>query len=105
MITSNVFILPSLSEPWGLVVNEAMLCRLPVVVSTKCGCQPELVEEGINGYSFEPNNEQRLTVLMQGFVNGDYKIKSMAEAGYAIIKKHSPSIIAQNIVTGINAYI
>ncbi|MEE8479036.1 MAG: glycosyltransferase, partial [Candidatus Neomarinimicrobiota bacterium] len=90
---------------WGLVVNEAMLCRLPIIVSTKCGCQPELVEEGINGYSFDPNNENRLTNLMQGFVSGDYNIKSMAEASYAIIRKHSPSIIAQKIVTGIKTYI
>ena len=105
LVSSNVFVLPSLSEPWGLVVNEAMLCRLPIIVSTKCGCQPELVEEGINGYSFDPNNENRLTNLMQGFVSGDYNIKSMAEASYAIIRKHSPSIIAQNIVTGIKTYI
>lgn len=105
LIASNVFILPSLSEPWGLVVNEAMLCRLPVIVSTKCGCQPELVKEGVNGFSFDPNNELKLTKLMQGFVNGSYNIKSMGEASFAIVRKHSPSVIAQNIATGIKTYI
>ena len=105
LIVSNVFILPSLSEPWGLVVNEAMLCRLPVIVSTKCGSQPELVKEGINGYSFDPNNELKLKNLMQGFVNGSYNSKSMGEASLIVVKKHSPSIIAQNIVVGIKAFI
>jgi len=105
LISSNVFILPSFSEPWGLVVNEAMLCQLPVIVSNKCGCQPELVQEGINGFSFDPSNETVLTKLMQEFVNGSYNMKYMGNASLSIVKKHSPSIIAQNIVTGISDYI
>lgn len=105
LTASDVFVLPSLSEPWGLVVNEALLCRLPVIVSTKCGCQPELVQEGVNGFSFDPNNQLKLTNLMQGFANGSYNIKSMGEASFAIVSKHSPSIIAQNIVAGIKSYI
>lgn len=104
-ITSDVFILPSYSEPWGLVVNEAMLCRLPVIVSTKCGCQPELVKERVTGFAFEPNDELKLTKLMQGFVSGSYNIKSMGEASFTIVREHSPSVIAQNIATGIKAYI
>lgn len=47
---------PSLSEPWGLVVNEAMASGLPVVVSDRCGCGPDLVtaETGwIHGLSHE----------------------------------------------------
>ena len=105
LITSNVFVLPSLSEPWGLVVNEAMLCQLPVIVSTKCGCQPELVQEGLNGFSFEPNDELILTKIMQEFVNGSYNMKYMGETSLSIVKRHSPSIIAQNIVSGIKDYI
>ena len=105
LITSNVFVLPSLSEPWGLVVNEAMLCQLPVIVSKKCGCQPELVQEGLNGFSFEPNDELTLTKIMQEFVNGSYNMKYMGETSLSIVKRHSPSIIAQNIVSGIKDYI
>jgi len=50
------FWLPSVREPWGLVVNEAMACGLPVVVSNAAGCVPDLVEEGGNGWSFDPNS-------------------------------------------------
>jgi glycosyltransferase involved in cell wall biosynthesis len=82
-----------------------MLARLPVIVSKRCGCVSELVKEGVNGFSFDPNNELKLTKLMQGFVNGSYNIKSMGEASFAIVRKHSPSVIAQNIATGIKAYI
>lgn len=45
----DVFVLPSESEPWGLVVNEAMEFGLPVVVSDRVGCR-HLVEDGENGF-------------------------------------------------------
>lgn len=48
---ADVFVLPSSSEPWGLVVNEAMHAGLPVVVSDRVGSQ-RLVEQGVNGDTF-----------------------------------------------------
>ncbi len=44
----------STTEQWGLVVNEAMAAQLPVIVSNRCGCVPELVHDGKNGFTFEP---------------------------------------------------
>lgn len=57
---ASCFILPSVREPWGLVVNEAMASGLPVLVSHRCGCAPELVHEGINGYMLDPVDETGL---------------------------------------------
>jgi len=102
---ADVFILPSLSEPWGLVVNEAMLCKLPVVVSTYCGCQPELVKEGINGFSFNPHNATELTKIMQGFIDNKHDIASMGAAGFKLISQHTPENVAQKIVNGIQQFI
>ena len=48
---SDVFVLPSENEPWGLAVNEAMCASLPVVVSREVGCAPDLVRDGVNGYT------------------------------------------------------
>jgi glycosyltransferase involved in cell wall biosynthesis len=48
----DVLILPSQQEPWGLVVEEAMAYGLPVIVSDKVGCHPELIKHQINGYVF-----------------------------------------------------
>ncbi|MEJ0030742.1 MAG: glycosyltransferase family 4 protein [Bacteroidota bacterium] len=53
-------ILPSVSDQWGLVVNEAMASARPVLVSDQCGCAPDLVEDGKNGYTFDPLNVQQL---------------------------------------------
>lgn len=61
---ASAFILPSEIETWGLVVNEAMASRLPVLVSNRCGAGRALVEEGVNGWTFDPGNPEMLIGLM-----------------------------------------
>jgi glycosyltransferase involved in cell wall biosynthesis len=48
---SNCLVLPGI-ETWGLVVNEAMACGIPCVVSTSCGCAGELVVPNHTGETF-----------------------------------------------------
>ena len=61
---AGAFVHVSMSEPWGLVVNEAMASGLPLIVSKKCGCVPELLEEGRNGFSFSPEDADGLAALL-----------------------------------------
>ena len=61
---AGCFVLPSIREPWGLVVNEAMAAELPVLVSNRCGCCEDLLAEGENGFSFSPEDAPRLTALL-----------------------------------------
>jgi N-acetyl-alpha-D-glucosaminyl L-malate synthase BshA len=59
LTASDVFVLPSLSESFGIVNLEAMASGLPVV-TTKVGGLPEIVTEGENGFLVEPKNPQQL---------------------------------------------
>jgi 1,2-diacylglycerol 3-alpha-glucosyltransferase len=52
---ADLFILPSTYEPWGLVTLEAMLCGIPALVSSQCGCARDLVTEA-TGWIFSPFN-------------------------------------------------
>ena len=61
---ASAFVHASTSEQWGLVVNEACAAGLPVLVSNRCGCAPELVQEGVNGFTFDPNDARELAALM-----------------------------------------
>jgi glycosyltransferase involved in cell wall biosynthesis len=48
----SVFVLPSRHEPWGLIVNEVMNARRPVILSDDVGCQPDLVTDGVEGFVY-----------------------------------------------------
>ncbi len=61
---ARALVLPSVSEQWGLVVNEALAAGLPVLVSERCGCVPELVRAGDTGWSFDPEDVSGLAKLM-----------------------------------------
>jgi glycosyltransferase involved in cell wall biosynthesis len=65
---AGAFVLPSLSEPWGLVVNEAAASGLPLLVSTHAGCAPTLVPEpeGTTGSQFDPLDVEEMTTKLAG---------------------------------------
>ena len=95
---ASCFVLSSITEPWGLVVNEAMAAGLPILVSTRCGCQPDLCIDGLNGHSFPPNDAKALAKLLilienmpedvtrsmgsesQRIINGRYSLRSWSAA-------------------------
>jgi len=57
---ADLFVLPSSFEPWGLVINEAMNFKLPVIVSDRVGCANSLVKNGDNGYVYNLCNNDEL---------------------------------------------
>lgn len=61
---AGAFIHASTTEQWGLVVNEAMASGLPVLVSNRSGCATDLVQEGVNGFTFDPYDVEQIAQLM-----------------------------------------
>jgi len=59
-VSADVLVLPSVNETWGLVVNEAMACGLPAIVSDAVGCAPDLIDEGKTGFTFALGNPRQL---------------------------------------------
>src|SRR5262249_25816342 len=60
-VVADCLVLPSDSgETWGLVVNEAMACGAPAIVSDQVGCGPDLVLEGVTGGIFPMGNVEAL---------------------------------------------
>jgi glycosyltransferase involved in cell wall biosynthesis len=97
---SDVLVLPSYSEPWGLVVNEAMACRLPVIVSEKCGSAVDLVKNGENGFTFNPTNSEELTDLLLKFMNEEVNSEKMGFVSKKIILEYSPENVALEMYAG-----
>ena len=82
------FILASTTEQWGLVVNEAMACGLPVLVSSRCGCAPDLVVEGRNGFTFDPFHLEAIAGAMKRIPADEADRARMGNASLEIISHH-----------------
>lgn len=64
--TADCLVLPSdYGETWGLVVNEAMACGLPAVVSDRVGCGPDLVENDVTGMVFPFGDVGALRLMLR----------------------------------------
>src|SRR5207253_3162510 len=67
---ADAFVHASTTEQWGLVVNEAMATGLPVIVSNRCGCVPDLVAEGKNGFTFNPESVEEMRAESRHIIAG-----------------------------------
>lgn len=79
---AHVFVLPSTSEQWGLVVNEAMAAGLPVIVSDKVGAAFDLVEGYNTGFIFNSADVDALSKSMKQLVNDRQTYFRYAENAY-----------------------
>ena len=100
---SNVFVLPSLSEPWGLVVNEAMICGLPVIVSNRCGAAYDLVIQGENGFTFDPQDTEALTRHLVYFLDNPEALARMGDRSKHIITDYTPERAAKQMYEGLKS--
>jgi glycosyltransferase involved in cell wall biosynthesis len=91
------FVHASTIEPWGLVVNEAMASGLPVLVSNRCGCAQDLVQEGINGFTFDPFNTDQLAQLMSQLSTSNFQLSTFASASRQIITSWGPERFARGL--------
>ena len=99
---AGCLILPSVSEPWGLVVNEAMSCGTPVVVSRRCGCFPELVEEGGNGFGIDPFDVEQIAETLRRFASlSEEAREAMARRSRDIARAHSVDAWAVEVAQAI----
>jgi len=87
---ARAFVHASTTEQWGLVVNEAMAAGLPVLVSNRCGCVGELVREGVNGFTFDPNDTDALTRHLSAFASAESDLSLLGQASRNLIAQWSP---------------
>lgn len=94
---AEAFIHASTTEQWGLVVNEAMASGLPVLVSKRCGCAADLVDPGVNGLTFEPENVVELSRAML-YIARDADLPSMGNASRRLIAEWTPDRFGRNLL-------
>lgn len=93
---ANAFVHASTTEQWGLVVNEAVASGLPVIVSNRCGCVPELVNG--NGFTFDPFDEQELAArLLEMASLSEHHVERFSEASRRIAGRFGPERFAEGL--------
>lgn len=83
---SDLFILPTREDIWGLVINEAMANGLPVITTDKCVAGLELVHNGENGWIVPSENSYALKEKMINLLNSP-NINEFAQNSLNLIKK------------------
>ena len=92
---AECLVMPTHSDPWGLVVNEAMACGLPVICSKVAGCAADLVGE--NGILIEPGKVPELASAMLAMAKDSELRKSMSRHSSRLIRNYSPEACAAGI--------
>ncbi len=100
---AKAIILPSTRESWGLSINEAMACGLPVLASDQCGSVPDLVFPGINGAVFDPLDTNQITGAMTRLSGDDVDLAAMGEASRRLVANHTTQIWAEALTDCIRA--
>jgi glycosyltransferase involved in cell wall biosynthesis len=94
---ADAFVFPTLSDPWGFVVNEAMACGLPIIASDVAGCVADLVHDGENGLIVPARDVGALSDAM-GKLAADGRLRArMADSSSGLILDHSPSAWAEGV--------
>lgn len=82
----SVFVLPSVYEPWGLVVNEVMNAGRAIIVTHEVGCQKNLVQHGVNGCVYQSRNVSALTECLRTVLTDEETSERMGAESLRIIR-------------------
>jgi len=94
-LSSDILLLPSIAEPWGLVVEEALYFGMPVIVSENCGAS-ELIEDGINGYVINIDDVENLKDVILRIDDENYQMLVNGVKKYSIDVKDDWQVESYN---------
>ena len=98
---AQVLVLPTYSDTWGLVVNEAMACGLPVIVSRAAGCAADLLQEECNGLLVKPGDVSGLCAAMTNLASQHDLAATMGAASREIVSHYSPLEWAKGVAVAV----
>ncbi len=99
MKASDIFVLPSIKEAFGLVILEAMATKLPIIASDTGGI-PEIIENGKNGTLVPPHDKEKLAKAIVKLINDPDRVAKYVQAGFETLKKtFDAKMMAKNTET------
>lgn len=91
---ADLFVLPTLHDPWGLVVNEAMTFGLPIIATEAAGCVPDIVRDNDNGLVVPSSDVPALKVALTRLLDDAGLRQQMGQRSRAIISDYTTEAAA-----------
>ena len=98
-IAADVFVLPTREDVWGLVINEAMACGLPVVTTDRCVAGIEIIKNGVNGFLVPVDDHEALAEAINKIIDNEQLQDSMAVEGLNNIRDYTYENSAQDVIS------
>jgi 1,2-diacylglycerol 3-alpha-glucosyltransferase len=99
MAHAGALVLPSISEPWGLVGNEGAACGLPLLISRRAGCASTLVREGVTGLTFDPFDEGEIADALARMASQPESGRAgMGRAASELVREWGPGRFAAGVI-------
>ena len=99
---AHVFVLPTLNDNWPLVVPEAMSMGMPILLSEYAGSTPEFVQDGKNGFTFNPERCDELCRLMELYIERPELVEKHGEYSLELIAPYNPESIVNSMLSAAN---
>jgi glycosyltransferase involved in cell wall biosynthesis len=100
---AEALVFPTRSDTWGLVVNEAMSCGLPVVATNVAGCVADLVQDGWNGFVVSTQDPARLAAAMTRLIADPELRRKMGSCSLERVQAYSPAVWADGLVRAVRS--
>ncbi len=102
---ADALIFPTHSDPWGLVVNEAMACDVPVILTNVAGCASDLVQDGENGFVIPPHDVAQLARAMARLAKDSAIRSEMGRMSGERIEANSPDAWADGMSEAVKSVV
>jgi glycosyltransferase involved in cell wall biosynthesis len=99
--SADILVLPSLSEPWGMSLNEGAAAGLPLVATDAAGAAHELIEDGVNGFRVPAGNVAALHDALERLVDDAGLRRSAGERSREIAARFTPDAWADAVATAV----
>jgi glycosyltransferase involved in cell wall biosynthesis len=99
---ADVFVLPTLGDVWGFVINEAMACGLPIISTKACQAAMEMVQPNRNGLIVNEAEEEELYEALRNLVSSD-ELWSMGKKSLEIVRTNfDPNLMKEGFINAIS---